>query len=179
MTRLRIDADAGVLRRRLGPVPWFVLEELLLFSDGTGVADTSVRAIAGALSLNKDTVARAIRRLRAEGVVVAQLQTHDSGRFGGTRYQIDPGIGVQGEPVDEPFPPRPAPASSSEPIPPPRETVQLSLIEQARNGEADHFHRSARSPARQDDALAPGVRPGRAGRQRDSSGTSGTAAGPC
>jgi len=179
MTRLRTDADAGVLRRRLGALPWFVLEELLLLSDGTGVAETNVRAIAAALWLNKDTVARAIRRLRAEGVVVAQLQTHDSRRFGGTRYEVAPVTGVRGEPV-EPVPPRPAPrSSSSESIPPSRKTVQLSLIQQARNGEADHSHPSARSPARQDDALAPGVRPGRAGRQRDGSGTSGTAAGPC
>jgi DNA-binding transcriptional MocR family regulator len=88
MTPLRIDADAAALRRRLGPVPWFVLEELLLLSDATTVVNIGVRALAAGLSLNKDTVARAIGHLRDEGLVVAQTQALHAGRFGAGRYQI-------------------------------------------------------------------------------------------
>ncbi len=76
MTAVRIGAEAAALRRRLEPVAWFVLEELVLASNPTGGIEKGVRALAGALSLNKDTVARAIVRLRAEGLVVAQRQIH-------------------------------------------------------------------------------------------------------
>ena len=179
MTPLRIDPGARVVRRRLGPLPWFVLEELLLLSDGTGVAETSVRAIASALSLNKDTVARAVRRLRAEGLVVLQSQAQHPGRFGVTRYEMAPVDGVKVELFDEPVVPRPPLIKRSQSIPSPREAAQLSLIDHAVHPRADHSHRSAPSPPKQDDALAPGVRPAPAGRHRDGGGTSGTAVGPC
>jgi len=62
MTALRIDPGAAPLRRQLGPVPWFVLEELVLLAGADSVVETNVRALAAGLSLNKDTVARALGR---------------------------------------------------------------------------------------------------------------------
>ncbi|MGQ0432442.1 MAG: hypothetical protein ACT452_08560 [Microthrixaceae bacterium] len=70
------DAARG-LRRQLGPTAWTVLEELLL--DATGgepmVVETHVRRIAEGVGISKDTAARAVRHLIAQGVV-----TRSSGR---------------------------------------------------------------------------------------------------
>lgn len=85
-----LGEDVLATRPRLGPVPWFVLEELLRLAPGRGgLVETSVRELAANLSLNKDTVARALVRLRAEGIVIAQRQGHTpAGRFGRTRYTV-------------------------------------------------------------------------------------------
>ncbi len=82
--------EASALRRDLGPTSWMVLEELLLRSSGPvdeRVARVSVRALAASLGLAKDTVGRAIRRLRDAGLVrVAQQRTvagvFDTGTYG-------------------------------------------------------------------------------------------------
>ncbi|MGI8684180.1 MAG: hypothetical protein ACR2MO_03640 [Acidimicrobiales bacterium] len=37
MSALRIDTESLPLRRRLGPLAWFVLEELALLADGDSV----------------------------------------------------------------------------------------------------------------------------------------------
>lgn len=95
MTALHITAESTPLRRRLGPVAWFVLEELVPSADDAAVVETSVRALAGDLSLNNDTVARALGRLRAEGLVVAEPQPNDGGRFGAGRYRPTDIAGLQ------------------------------------------------------------------------------------
>ncbi len=184
MTALRVDADAAELRRELGPVPWFVLEELLL-SEGEQDGDvlvvhSTVRALARSLSLNKDTVARALSMLRQVVAVASPPQPNDGGRFGTGCYRVGPVPGIHRiEDLDRA--PRRSRPARSRPITLelPRETTQLSLIDQRSSIVTDHSRPTTPTRPKQDDALAPGVRPGPAGRRRDAGGTDGTAAGPC
>ena len=86
-----VGAAAGELRRALGPTSWVVLEELLLCSTGPAeacVAQVSVRALAASLGLAKDTVGRAIRRLRSAGLVTVVQQRTDAGIFDAGTYLI-------------------------------------------------------------------------------------------
>ena len=79
------------LRRALGPTSWVVLEELLLRSHGTThewVACVSVRSLAASLGLAKDTVARAIRRLRDAGLVTVAQRRTNAGVFATGTYLI-------------------------------------------------------------------------------------------
>ena len=61
-------AECAALRRSLGATAWFVLEELALRATadaaGTLTVQVSTRELADALALNKDTVTRALGRLR-------------------------------------------------------------------------------------------------------------------
>ena len=86
-----VGAAAGELRRALGPTSWVVLEELLLCSTGPAdgcVAQVSVRALAASLGLAKDTVGRAIRRLRYAGLVTVAQQRTVAGIFDTGTYVI-------------------------------------------------------------------------------------------
>jgi len=68
-----------------------VLEELLIRSTGptdSCVACVSVRALARSLGLTKDTVGRAIRRLRYAGLVTVAQQRTDAGVFDTGTYLI-------------------------------------------------------------------------------------------
>jgi hypothetical protein len=60
--------ECAVLRRTLGATAWFVLEELAIRAtangDGKLIVQVSTRDLAEALALNKDTVTRALARLR-------------------------------------------------------------------------------------------------------------------
>ncbi len=90
--RLTIGAEAAELRRRLDPAAWVVLEELLLVSTGTGdtcTAAVSVRALAGRLGLSKDTIARALTRLRAAGLVTGYQLRADRGVFAAGSYLLN------------------------------------------------------------------------------------------
>ena len=95
MTALRIDAKSAPLRRHLGPLAWFVREELALLADVDSLAQTNVRDLATRRSLNKDTVARALVRLRAEDLVANLAQPNQAGHFGGASYQLAAVTGVQ------------------------------------------------------------------------------------
>ena len=79
------------LRRELGPTAWVVLEEMLLCSTG-GVDDctaaVSVRALGASLGLAKDTVARALRRLQAAGIVTPVPARTPAGTFDAGAYSI-------------------------------------------------------------------------------------------
>ena len=91
MRSVVVGAAAGELRRALGPTSWVVLEELLLCSTGPAdgcVAQVSVRALAASLGLAKDTVGRAIRRLRYAGLVTVAQQRTDAGIFDTGTYLI-------------------------------------------------------------------------------------------
>ena len=91
MRSVVVGAAAGELRRALGPTSWMVLEELLLCSTGPAdacVAQVSVRALAASLGLAKDTVGRAIRRLRYAGLVTVAQQRTDAGIFDTGTYLI-------------------------------------------------------------------------------------------
>lgn len=78
-------------RRALGPTSWVVLEELLLQSadtKGEYVARASVRSLAESLGLAKDTVARAVCRLRDSGLVTVAQQRTNTGIFATSTYFI-------------------------------------------------------------------------------------------
>jgi DNA-binding transcriptional MocR family regulator len=140
VTALRIDSGAAPLRWRLGPVPWFVLEELVLLAGADSVVETDVRALAAGLSLNKDTVARALGRLRAEGLVAGDLQPNEAGRFGRGQYQTGAVLGLQRLDDEQPH------AWSTQPrtptaVPHPTMSLQLSLIDDGVDDDAAHSDR--------------------------------------
>jgi hypothetical protein len=79
------------LRRRLGPTAWVVLEQLLASSTGpTGGcrACVSVRSLAVELGMSKDTVARALARLRLMGTVALEQPRSATGTFAAGSYVI-------------------------------------------------------------------------------------------
>jgi DNA-binding transcriptional ArsR family regulator len=88
---LVVGAASSDLRRELGPTSWMVLEEMLLRSTGAAhecIARVSVRALGTSLGLAKDTTARAIRRLRDAGLVIAAQQRTAVGVFDTGSYRI-------------------------------------------------------------------------------------------
>ena len=69
-----LGPKAHELRAYVGSTAWAVLEEMMQRSTGDGdhvVAQISIRSLASSLSLAKDTVNRAVRRLRDLGVIAA------------------------------------------------------------------------------------------------------------
>jgi DNA-binding transcriptional MocR family regulator len=90
--RIVLTADSAEWRRRLDPAAWVVFEELLLASTGTAegcVASVSIRTLADRIGLAKDTVARAIGRLRRAGLVTAHQSRTDTGVFANGSYMLD------------------------------------------------------------------------------------------
>ena len=89
--RLVLTGESAALRRRLDPAEWMVFEELLLASTRNGdgcVASVSIRALADRLGLAKDTVARALGRLRRAGLVTARQSRTDAGVFATGSYLL-------------------------------------------------------------------------------------------
>ena len=143
---IALGPAAHELRRHIGPVAWVVLEEMLQRSIGDGghvVAQVSIRALASSLGLAKDTVARAVGRLRDLGVIEAAQARSSSGVFEAGSYRlVVPAVCLS--PAGPPRPPalspapRPscaappsAPRSSSAARPSPsarRSSGQLSLL---------------------------------------------------
>ena len=86
-----VGPAASALRREVGPTAWVVLESMLAVarrSDGHVVADVSVRQLAEAHGLAKNTIARAVATLRrARLVAVAQARAND-GAFGRGDYVL-------------------------------------------------------------------------------------------
>jgi hypothetical protein len=94
---LVLRAEHRALRRALGPTPWVALEALVgraLEIDGLLVAEVSVRSLAAELGVAKDTAARALAALRAEGVIVVHQSRTALGRFGTASYAIATGEDV-------------------------------------------------------------------------------------
>jgi DNA-binding transcriptional ArsR family regulator len=92
-----LDASAHRVRRLVGPTAWSVLEELLARSVGSGPmceAVTTTRALAAHLGLSKDTVARALTRLRQSRLVEVAQDRTDVGTFGSGRYLITVPAGI-------------------------------------------------------------------------------------
>lgn len=88
--RIVIGPAAVGLRRRLGPTAWVVLEQLLAQSIGSAEcrASVSVRSLGSELGLSKDTVARALSRLRRAGLVIAGQTRSSGGTFAAACYLI-------------------------------------------------------------------------------------------
>ena len=82
---------AHELRAYVGTTAWAVLEEMMQRSTGDGdqvVAQVSIRSLASSLGLAKDTVNRAVRRLRYLGVLVAFRARSESGVFDAGSYRL-------------------------------------------------------------------------------------------
>ncbi len=156
MTALRIDSGAAPLRRRLGPVPWFVLEELVLLAGADSVVETNVRAWPPAC---RSTRTRWPERSAACGPRAWWRATRSRTRPGGSAAAST----------------RPAPSSASSAlttssrtrstqprtptaVPHPTMSLQLSLIDDGVDDDAAHSDPLRLTSAGEDDALAPGVR---------------------
>ncbi len=90
-TIVTFGPSAADIRRRLGPIAWVVLECLAESSvdcAGESVSFESVRGIAELLGLAKDTVARALRRLADEALVIFVASRQHDGRFGPSHYRL-------------------------------------------------------------------------------------------
>jgi DNA-binding transcriptional MocR family regulator len=88
---VRIGPASTELCRAVGPASWAVLIEMMQRSAGDGdqvVAQVSIRSLASSLGLAKDTVARAVRRLRDLGVIVAVQARTSSGVFDAGSYRL-------------------------------------------------------------------------------------------
>ena len=82
---------AHELRAYVGSTAWAVLEEMMQRSTGDGehvVTQVSIRSLASSLGLAKDTVNRAVRRLRDLGVIVAVQARSESGVFEAGSYRL-------------------------------------------------------------------------------------------
>jgi DNA-binding transcriptional ArsR family regulator len=92
---LVVDSRCSAMRRELGPAAWVVLEELLSSAVvdvdlAVAVCRTSVRHLAKATALSKDTVSRSLNRLRGSKLLRFEREQHDdSGRFVSVRYLVD------------------------------------------------------------------------------------------
>lgn len=96
---LQVEAASRELRRALRPIEWVVLEDVALDArrDGAGdlVAATSARQVAEHLSLTPGVVARALARLRREGLLIYAREVGAAGwlvarggRCSGSRRRI-------------------------------------------------------------------------------------------
>jgi len=128
--RIVLTAESVELRCRLDPTAWVVFEQLLLESAGTDdvcEASVSVRSLAAQLGLAKDTVARALVRLRLAGLVDASQSRTATGVYYATgcyTLTIPPSITVN----DHTPPPSTTPTATRAPHPSrSTATTQLSL----------------------------------------------------
>jgi hypothetical protein len=89
---LEICGASVAARRELGPVAWSVLEVLALAGcdeDGTWVATTNARDLAGRLGIGKDRAAAALSVLRRAGLVAAHTSRDAAtSRFAASRYEM-------------------------------------------------------------------------------------------
>ncbi len=86
-----VGPKAHELRRYVGAMSWAVLEEMMQAAAGPAdrlVAEVSIRTLAASLGVSKDTVTRAVRRLRDLGVVVAEQARSESGSFRAGSYRL-------------------------------------------------------------------------------------------
>ncbi len=125
---------AHELCRHPGPTAWVLLEEMMQRSTGDGdhaVAQVSIRSLALSLGLAKDTVARAVRRLRDLGVIVAVQARSDASVFEAGSYRLTVpvaclSVACPSQPSVAPSAPRPP--SAARPSSVRRSSGQLSLL---------------------------------------------------
>lgn len=150
---LVLTETCRTVRAEVGPVAWVVIEELAAIGKRSGPtvqSTTTVRQLGGDLRLSKDTVAAALRRLIAAGLVQRVDERDDtSGKFGGSTYFVD--LTAVGMGTSQRVDPRPNPSDTAashrddqrapsagagpRPAPPtrrarrPQATAQLSLLD--------------------------------------------------
>ncbi|HET7489358.1 MAG TPA: hypothetical protein VFJ85_15625 [Acidimicrobiales bacterium] len=89
--RVVLGPASRPLRRLLRPIEWVVLEDVALDARRDGdnvVAATSARAVAEHLGITPGAAAKALARLRFEGLVVLSRQQGPGGRFGLSAYEL-------------------------------------------------------------------------------------------
>jgi len=120
-----VGPKAHELRRYVGSASWAVLEEMMQVATGPSdrlVAEVSIRSLATTLGVAKDTVARAVHRLRDLGVIEADQRRADSGVFQTGVYRLAvPTACLAVAPTTTPAEPTRPPASRE------RTTGQLAL----------------------------------------------------
>jgi len=128
-----VAPDNVVMRRLLRPLGWTVWHALLEHAedvDGTLVAAVSVRSLADELGLAKDTVAAAIRRLVAHGLVTRQLQARHDTRFTAGAYVRHPTAATPPMPRPTSSAARPSAPSGAADSPSANAVSQLSLLDE-------------------------------------------------
>lgn len=122
---LVVGDGAAAVRREVGATAWAALEVLVSQADRRGdvlVVSASVRGVAEALSLAKNTAHRAVRRLVAAGFIAPDQARATDGRFLTGAYVLVLAPDVLRLVSDEPAARRPAPRSVASP-PSPRAFV--------------------------------------------------------
>lgn len=175
MTALQLDDCTHEFRHEAGPLAWFVLEELAFKAVRDGarlIVHTSVRDLAATVSLNKDTVARAVATLVRLGAV-EHHQGAAGGRFGAGRYALTLPNGVAL--LDSDTTPRSRPtrshATTHSPAHPP---AQLTLLDLGTDDRPPTPARTSTESPQPPDALAPGVSRRPVPRSRDRNGIAGS-----
>lgn len=110
---LSVTSHCRAVRATVGPVAWVVLEELALTATrGRSLQTaTTIRGLADAVGLSKDTVATALRRLMKHGLVTRVAQRdRRSGCFGNSVYRLH--LTGSGLTHNAPGGPTPAPETS-------------------------------------------------------------------
>jgi DNA-binding transcriptional ArsR family regulator len=121
-TERRVVLTAGTveLRRRLDPTAWVVFEQLLLEStDCGGVcrASVSVRSLAAQLGVAKDTVARALTRLRRAGLIDASQSRTATGVYATGVYTLTIPTSITVDDHTQSPPPSTTPTATDAPHP--------------------------------------------------------------
>jgi hypothetical protein len=102
-SQLLVDEASRTWRRRLGPLPWAVLEELALQarpSQQGWVAAVGVRDLGAAVGTTKDTAARALASLRSAGLVEStRVHLPRGPSRSGYRLNLPDGISIRRCPV--------------------------------------------------------------------------------
>jgi hypothetical protein len=97
-----LGAEAVASARGVGPTAWTVLTAVAMSAesvDGQLLARASARSLAADLNLNKDTVCRALARLRKAGLLAHSVSPIERGTY---RVTVPPDvIRVATEPVVE------------------------------------------------------------------------------
>lgn len=105
--RLVVGDGADEVRRSLGPTSWAALEVLASRAvevDGRHIVTASVRSVADALDVAKNTAHRAMRRLVEAGLVEPIQQRSGDGRFLAGAYRLTVAPDVLQVATDDPAP---------------------------------------------------------------------------
>jgi DNA-binding IclR family transcriptional regulator len=86
--RLVAGPRAAVLRRELGPLAWCALEFLVEQSSDGVTTEASVRTVAAALGVARNTAHRAIVALTRAGLIEGIQNRGTDGRFRPGRYRL-------------------------------------------------------------------------------------------